>query len=453
VLVVVSLLLHSPFTPLAALFGLFGLLTHDTSGEQVPEEAITAIPIDLIPDEEPDPGGQPAEKPAPKPASEKDPFDELEKSDREPKTQLEPEHRPEAEQDAGPSDAGADALVAMADSGASDGGAGVGAGKAIGDPVAASGSAGKIADSNANVRLIVYNERLRNHAMGPRVATLLSQAYQWRDFFGPAKLDPIHDVDRMLIAGPQFKQSSNVVAVLHYNVSQDRMKRAIDALVQRDAPAGGWLDGGVPAATAHADRAERLFVLPAPNILVVAPPSAAAHALKLGRDTRLPPARGPEVLMAYVVTPWRAFVGIPFNFPHSIKWVRMKVTPSADGGAVATLVAEDESAESAQRNAEQLQKQMDAVTQIKLGALGALFGRAEHKVIERVTLVAQGNQIHGTVVATPRQLGALLEAIAQAAKQFAEDNARKAQAAKPQPAADAGAERPKPPPAESADAG
>ena len=160
--------------------------------------------------------------------------------------------------------------------------------------------------------------------------------------------------------------------------------------------------------------------------------------MKLGRDTRLPGPRGPEVLMAYVVTPWRAFMGVPFRVPQSIKWVRMDVTPSADGGAVATLVAEDESDDTARDNAAQLQKQTDAVTQIKLGALGALFGRAEHRVIERVTFVARGNRIHGTVVATPRQLGALLEAIAQAAKQYAENNARKARPTKAA-ALDAGA--------------
>jgi hypothetical protein len=424
--IVVSLLLHSPFTPLAALLGLAAFFRpQDETQVEEPTEPITAIPIDLLAE---DPiGPAPEEKPKP---SEPEPAPVVKQPDfavEEPKT--EPKvAKPEEEQDDGGADA--EAALASAEAGTDA------AAPAIGDPVALSGAAGRIADSNANVRIIVHTDRIRNQPLGARVGMLLGQAYQWRDFFGPAGLDPIRDVDRILIAGPQLRDSSQVVAVLKHNVSDARMKQALDALVQRDTAGGSWLDAGVPAASARADRAERVFVMPAPGIVVVAPPSAAKHALSLRKNTRFPPPKGPEIMTGYVVTPARAFRGIPFRVPESIKWARIQVLPGADGNATAELVAEDESEESAKMNAEQLQRALDAVTQLKLGVLGSLLGKKEHRLVERITFTARGKNIYGTIVVTPRQLSTLIEGAAQLAKDIADQNARRRLEA--QPAADAG---------------
>jgi len=242
--------------------------------------------------------------------------------------------------------------------------------------------------------------------------------------------------------------------VLKVNVPDDRMHRAIDALVQRDQ-SGGWLDAGVPAAHAKADRADRVFVMPAPHIVVIAPPSAEKHALSLGPSLRFPNPKGKEALTTYVITPWRAFRGIPFKVPESIKWVRMKVVATSAGGAEADLVAEDESPESAARNAKQIGEALNAITQIKLtnkgllGRVGSLLtGKSEFRLIEPVVFTAQGKEIHGTVIAKPEQLKALLEAISDYAKALAEDAEKKQKAAA---AADAGA--PDAAPATTPDAG
>src|SRR5688572_26239385 len=242
-----SLLLHSPFTPLAALFGLVAFLRPADSESDEPVDPITAIPIDLLEDMGPA-GGAPPKPADPEPVAPKedDSFKDLAVDEPKP----EPRPKPKPERPAADADGGADPeALASADGGSEAGAAGTGS--SIGDPVALSGAAGRIADANANVRLIVYTERIRNQPLGPRVGMLLSQAPQWRDFFGPAGLDPIKDVDRILIAGPQLRDSSQVVAVLKYNVSEGRMRQALDAIVQRDPANGGWLDAGVPAATAR----------------------------------------------------------------------------------------------------------------------------------------------------------------------------------------------------------
>jgi hypothetical protein len=118
--------------------------------------------------------------------------------------------------------------------------------------------------------------RIRKHPLGGRIGKLLGSVYQWRDFFGPAALDPIRDVDQIVVVGPQFRDSSGVVAVLKLNVPDERVRLAIDALVKSD-PEGQWLDAGAPSAIAHADRAPREFVLPAPGIVVVTPPGGLAE--------------------------------------------------------------------------------------------------------------------------------------------------------------------------------
>lgn len=407
-----SLVLHAPLTPLGALIGLVGLLSRSPAEPQGPVEPLKTIPIDLVeePGTAPAPAAAPpAAPPQPKAKSAIDnPFKDLPHEPDEPTAEIVAPPKPKPKPK--PTDAG----VAATDGGA---------GKGIGDPVALSGAAGRVADDNANVRLIVFTDRIRGTVLGSRVGALLAAANQWHDFFGPSGLDPIKDFDRILIAGPQLRDSSAVVAVLRYNTSETKVRAAIGALVDRDKR-GGWLDAGVPAARASADRAERVFVLPAPHIIVVAPQSAAKAALALPRSTRFPSPKGNEVLTAYVRTPWRAFIGIPFDIPKTIKWVRLSIAPTPSGGAAATIDAEDASPDAAKQDAASLTRAINAVTQVNV-----LF--IKQRFIEPVDLQADGSHIKGVVTATASQLHDAIGMVAGLAQEIAAENAeRAAQAAK-----------------------
>ncbi|HEX6767415.1 MAG TPA: hypothetical protein VF103_18080 [Polyangiaceae bacterium] len=394
-----SLLLHLPLTPLAALFGLLTLLTATKPPvENLPP--LTGIPVDLLEGEEaetPPPATPPP--PAPEPAVALEPPPE--KPHHEPS---EPKIRDAGVSDAEPSDAAADADAASegADAGAEDGG--------ITDPVAASG-AERVADVNANVQILIFSEKIRAHPLAARVGRSLSSIYQWRDFFGPAALDPIADVDRMLIVGPQLRDSSEVAVVAKVNVSKERVHEAIDGLVRADPDSGAWLDGGVPEATARVDRAERHFIMPSPKIIIISPPSAAAKARKVGKRFTLPGPQGNEVATAKLATPWRAVrgTGIPLDIPKSILWARGKVTLDEHGSAVIEIVAKDESPEKAAEDAEYLERKITAVTQINLGLLGAVLGTGNHKLVEKVLFSSQGDEIHGAILVTQRQLAEILD--------------------------------------------
>jgi hypothetical protein len=250
-------------------------------------------------------------------------------------------------------------------------------------------------------------QNIRQHPLGARVGQMLARVYQWRDFFGPAGLDPVRDIDRILIAGPEFNDSSRVVAVLRYRVPDSKMKAALDRIV-KSRPGGKWLEGKVPAASATADRAPRIFVMPVPHVMVVAPPSARKSALALPRTLSqkrdpFPGPKGDEVMVAYLVTPWAAFAQarIPIKVPQSIKSATVVLTPTEQGGLVAKIDAEDESAEAAQQHAEELTQAVRAAARIGRGVL-------RFSAIERVKFWAEGKLIRGEVAATPDQVALAL---------------------------------------------
>lgn len=388
---VVSVVLHVPFTPLLGVLGLLGWFLNQEP--DIPEgPPITAIPIDIIeePAEEPAPPApapEPVAAPAPegpKPAPPKPPP----KPSAPPAPSAAPSTPPPAPSgSAAPSDPGAK----------------------IGDPVAMSGGAQRVVDPNANVRLIIDTEKLRSHPLGPRVGSLLSRVHQWRDFMGPAALDPVRDIDRVLIVGPQLRRTGDVVAVIQHHLGKEQMHSAIDGLVQRDRAGGEWLpDTKVPVARASADRAERYFVLPSERVVVVTPKSALEAAQKLGR-ARLPALPGSQVATAYLATPHRAFIGMPVRVPQSILWARARVVPLENGGAQVDVEAEDASPEQAAASAVELERQISAATQLDLGVFGALLGARPTRFVERIQFRAEGKKITGELVLTQKQILSIFE--------------------------------------------
>lgn len=426
-LLVVSLLLHLPLTPWAALAGLLSVWTPPTDDVEAPP--ITGIPIDVIEDEPPPPSApeQAAAPAAAEPASAGEPIVVAKpKKKPEPAKTIVDAGAPDAEADAeadggdaGALDAGSlDAGKAAADAGAvadaNDGGADAGlaandaGAKPLSDPSVVAGVK-RVADPNANVRITLYTDKIRANPLGSRIGPLLSSLYQWRDFFGPSGVDPIKDIDQIYIVGPQLRNSSNVVAILRHHLPAAKMRAAIDSLVRSDKQGGEWLDAGVPVASAHADGAERRFVIANAQTVVVTPPSAFAAAAAAGKQLTLRPSKGPEAALIYLATPWRAFLGLPIKVPESIRWARIRITPTADGGASAEIEAEDENDELASEDAAYLSRTMNALSQLNLGFLGSLLGQSSHRFIERVGFTSEGKMIRGSASITADQLQTALD--------------------------------------------
>jgi hypothetical protein len=280
------------------------------------------------------------------------------------------------------------------------------AGAEIGHPVELAGVESSVVDDNANVNLLLMTERLRGHPLGARIGQLLVAFPQWSSFFASGEIDPVRDLNRILIVGPQFRRSADVVAILQHGLPEPMLVRAIDKLVARP-PKGRWLKGKIKAARAHADRAERIFALATQEILVVAPPALEAS-LMANPPRAFPAPEGGEAVVLHVKTPWRALMGLPFQLPESIEWLRLDVTTLDGGAARVRLTARDADAEQAARHAEALTIAINTLTNPDLGALGALMGLRSIAFIDKFQLRAAGQQISGEVDVTPRQLERLL---------------------------------------------
>lgn len=386
-----SVAVHLVLTPVAAWLGVFAWLFQLTNVEDTSEpEQLRSIPITWLGEEaEPEPESAapapaltapvaltetPSAPPVPtvKPAAPAPPSPVEEKET--------PEKPPEAKPPAGRPD--------------------------IEHPVALAGVQTELVDSNANVNLLMFSDRVREHPLGPRIGKLLTGLPQWSSFFETAELDPIRDLNRILIVGPEFRRSADVVAIVQHRLGREVLRKALDRLVRRP-PRGRWLNSKVPAARAHADRAERLFVLPSSHLLVVAPLHLEKQLLA-SPPLRFPAPEGKEALVLHVRSPVRALRGLPLALPESMAWLRVDVTALEDGGAQLRMTAEDADAALARSHAQGLTAAINALTHPDLGALGALLGLRSIALIDRLELRAQGNRISGQVELSRAQLERLL---------------------------------------------
>lgn len=394
--------LHAPLTPLAGFLGLIRLL--DDSEDVPTSPPVTEIPLDLIDDDASPLGPEATSPPPPEPAAVpepppvKDPDAPAVKKPPEPVDAGAPDAAHADVPDAGKiSDAGADP-----DAGPADAGTERRPGEGIGSPVAGIGNK-RVVDPNAYVQLLVHNDRVRQHPLGGSIGPLLRNVYQWRDFFGPTGIDPIKDVDRMLIVGSQLRDSRDVVAILQFNIPQQTVHDAVDLLVKRD-PEGSWSDAGVPVAKAHADRGERAFVFPAPQVLVVTPPASEAAAKRLGSKFRLIPPKGDEIALAKLATPWRAFRGSGLSIPQTISSAEIRLSPLPEGGVVIDLLAHSESDEQALADAKAIKSAID--TALGNPLLWAMTGGK--KLVNKMSFEGDGSKIRGEIALTRNQVEMVL---------------------------------------------
>jgi hypothetical protein len=389
-----SALAHVAFTPFIGWLGLLGWLFAPPPPPETEAEQLRSIPISLLSDEElaqsgafePPPATQPAAAvitapdapaPAPPPAPTPKPAPAAPAPPRPEPPKPAPRAAPRGQDASG-----------------------------VGHPVALSGVSSEIIDSNANVNLLLVTERLREHPLGPRIGKLIVNFPQWSSFFASGDIDPVRDLNRILVVGPQFRRTADVVAILEHDLPAPVLRAAVDRLVQRP-PKGRWLRSKIPAARARADRAERLFALTSPHVLVVAPLQLEEQVLATP-PTAFPRPAGDAAVVLHVKTPWRALIGLPFRLPESLAWLRLEVEPLSDGGARVLIEAEDADARQASDHAASLSLAVNALTNPDLGALGALVGLRSIAFIDKIQFQARDKLIRGQVRVTPRQLERLM---------------------------------------------
>jgi hypothetical protein len=280
------------------------------------------------------------------------------------------------------------------------------------DPVSAAGGAGKIAAKDPNIQILFAGNVLRKHAIGPWAAGLLVKIPEWREFFEGSPVDPIRDLDHLLITAPRFKgDTSKLVAVMDLNLSPDLAREAVDQMLRRTN--GVWLeDTPVPAARARVGGAPRLFALvPERRLLVVMPADA------MDQLDRLKHSKGfrnsSEGVVVSMLTPARPFKPF-FPLPETLKWLRLALTPTGDGGADLAFDAGDRSHVDAEAHAAVLTREIEARRKIDI------LGLASMEIVGPVTFAAEGDVIRARTHLPPQKLQLIMDWVAQSARDFYE---------------------------------
>lgn len=130
-----------------------------------------------------------------------------------------------------------------------------------------------LAKADNNVSIVLIGSKLRSHPVGSKLGVILNGNAQWEPFFKGSGLDPVNDVDVMILTGPRMRVSGQIVAIMKFGGDMTPVKAAVQHLIDGGEVKGEWIkDAPVLAARATADGAERIFaIVPEKNLLYVIP--------------------------------------------------------------------------------------------------------------------------------------------------------------------------------------
>lgn len=399
---VVAALLHAPFIPLhgfaAIVAALFGSSDYDD------KDAKALIPIDLDLGE-PEAQGAAAKKPVEEGAIDAGVMDGG-PSDA-------------GVMDAGPGDAGPKApLDGGPPADAGDGGPADAGPPPIRDPIVAAGGAGSIAAEHPNVQVLIQSSVIRKHELGSWFSRVLVTIPEWQSFFTDNPLDPVNDIDHLLITGPRLKgDTSKMVAVMDVGVSAERLTDVVGGIVKRNN--GAWLDDApepIRAAHVKVGGAERIFaIVPNKKLLVILPEGAKDQLDKLKK------AKGFRTTSAGVVislmTPARPFADY-FPLPKDMKKLRLVLTPTKEGADLA-IEAIDASPADAKKHAPEITRDFEARRKVDMGITLV-------EVLPPVTFTAEGAVIRGSCKVPMNKLRMIMSFVEQKAKERMDGGAGKA---------------------------
>ncbi|NUO47887.1 MAG: hypothetical protein HOV80_03420 [Polyangiaceae bacterium] len=267
---VIALLLHLPFMPFARFFtlGLFDFLFDET--EETDEEAV--VPLDLVLEDSVD--EVPAQKEAVTEIATPEPGGEAVVDAGVDASKGIEDAGPDASKDGGAVDAGPDAPPPPKPTKQ--------------EPLADNQAVKTLSGNNPNnVQIVLVGSRLREHPVGAKLGGLLPTIKQWEPFFKDTGINPIDDIDAMIITGPQVRISGDVIAIMKFNGDMETVEAAVQGIAEKNE--GERLDDTpVPAWKVTTDKSLRIFALvPDKKLLYVLPwpkQTKADKAKKLDKD-------------------------------------------------------------------------------------------------------------------------------------------------------------------------
>jgi hypothetical protein len=301
------------------------------------------------------------------------------------------------------------------------------------EPLAIAGGPGQIGPKDAFVQILFNSNRLRGNPAGSAMGSLLTSLPDWKTFFEGTSIDPITDTDHLLIAGPQLRDSRDVVVWMQHRVPESDMHDAIDGLVKRTK--GAWLEGTpIPAAVAEAHNHKRIFALvPGKKLLVIFPEGAKDQLARAKRVRPFSNASRAGIVIA-LATPRNAFVGYEdvVDVPASFKWLRMVATPVANGGADVVLEIGDASPEDARKHGPLIEDQLAKVR--TLAKIATIIGA---EVLPPMPVEVDRDILRVHAIISPKGLNHILNLARTHFAKKAQEDAKKKEESARKAAADA----------------
>jgi hypothetical protein len=389
-----AVILHLPFTPLPFIIRLLAHAMHPSERWDYQDDTVV-IPITLLEDETRQSASPPAdpsaggEGPSGTPTAAPTETDAGAVDAHAPDAQPADAQATDAELDAAAAEGGADAEgmdaesprlprdagkrprnrrdaaaeeptpLATDDDGASrpDGGDAAGGGR-VKDTMALVGGLGKLVNGKANVSLVLWFATMREHRLGPLVSGMLACNPQWRDFLGD-RVDPLRDLDGLMMFGPRMADSSKVTVLAQSRMSEAKVREILSFLAMRSQ--GGPIEAG-PGMTAvrfEADRAPRVAFTHPRNMIIITPPEGFEQLRRHREPLSLPKGRG-QALSLTMVTPARPLRALRVQLPESLTEMRVSIFTSDDGGVDVDVEFDDADPAAAEVHAGQISEQARA---------------------------------------------------------------------------------------------
>jgi hypothetical protein len=252
----------------------------------------------------------------------------------------------------------------------------------------------------AAIEIAIDAAVVRKHPVGAKMGSLLRGIPQWEDFMHGTPIDPVRDVDWILISGNSLIHTENDSVVLRYSASDATVDQAV-RIVARRYGHGGTVDAGAPgvrASVAFADRAERILLQPGSHLLAIVPPRVApAIARQLAGRQVSPPLHPGEALYWKFVRPHR-MLG---ELPETVVEMRLRIVPRPDGGADVDVDGDTKDRDEAQAAAGDvarfIRRHDDPIT--------SLLTRG---ILDHVDVTAEGSRVHAHLTATLDQIANLV---------------------------------------------
>jgi hypothetical protein len=261
-----------------------------------------------------------------------------------------------------------------------------------------------------NVSIGIWFSTMRDHVLGESLSRLVGCDGQWRSVLAQG-LSPMRDLEGVLVVGARLEEPDKMTAVVRHNLSEQRMRDVMNALVVQSGPAGKWIR---PDTAAVRLGAARRVMFPQANhfeTFFVAP----GKGWEVLRDSKEPlsiPQASSRGLSVAIRQPSGSLSRYGLSLPASIEELRLEVYPNPDQSIDVKVELEEKTEAKARESAATVSAQVGEffgdlwTATMALSLVAGPSGDAPSSAAEpapRLQLAAREKMLVGMVHLTPGQ--------------------------------------------------